>query len=382
MKFHEDLIDGQFYQLTSAARRGDAAVVKMLLDRSQSKGIEARDPDDRTILGVAAKWGHAISVAVLLDFGADIEATDRWDCTALWVAARYGHTQTAALLLDRGANIETKTARHPLPSSPLLAAMRGRHYDTALLLVQRGADPNTFDLYHQTPLYLAVRNQNQALIKALLDRGADLHLRTRSQSYPLFCAVIQNNITMVHILLEAKGSPNLIGSSGYYKGQMPIVIAMHKGYTAIATLLLEYGAYPGRAWKPRDHYSWRWNPLQGWSARSPLLMTVILHIPRKGPWMEQMATMLIENGADSNSIDDDGNTPFFCAMITRNVAMMQLLCKFGADVYGIRNGRTVLEWARIIADPAIDAFLGEKGIHEKCTNDPDDINHDVWKPSP
>lgn len=62
-----------------------------------------------TPLHVAAKWGKANMVALLLDRGANIEAKTRDGLTPLHCAARSGHEQVVDMLLERGAPISAKT---------------------------------------------------------------------------------------------------------------------------------------------------------------------------------------------------------------------------------------------------------------------------------
>jgi uncharacterized protein len=64
---------------------------------------QKRDTLDADLLQAARK-GDTASVERLLKKGANIEAKDQGDWTALAVAANYGHADTVKLLLENGAD--------------------------------------------------------------------------------------------------------------------------------------------------------------------------------------------------------------------------------------------------------------------------------------
>src|ERR671912_406453 len=56
----------------------------------------------------AARKGDAAEVKALLDKGADVNAKFRYGATALFKAAERGHTEVVRLLLERGADVKVK----------------------------------------------------------------------------------------------------------------------------------------------------------------------------------------------------------------------------------------------------------------------------------
>eukprot|EP01035_Chromulina_nebulosa_P069312 gene69312-biopygen15067 len=143
--------------LHQAANRGHCTTVTLLLDNGadiQAKGNEGLTALDittsapictllrvhktgSTALHWAAGYGHAVTVTLLLDRGADIEAKDENGWTALHDAAGNGHAATVTLLLDRGADIEAKNEDG---STTLHDAAGNGHAATVTLLLDRGAD--------------------------------------------------------------------------------------------------------------------------------------------------------------------------------------------------------------------------------------------------
>ncbi len=95
------LMAGCATPLDSAARKGDIAAVKNLLDKGTD--VNARNG---SALGAAASIGRADVVKLLLDRGADVNAAGgNMGWTALSSAAWHAHTDIVNLLIDRGADI-------------------------------------------------------------------------------------------------------------------------------------------------------------------------------------------------------------------------------------------------------------------------------------
>lgn len=76
-----------------------------------AKPAAAPDPAKQALneqLYEAARKGDAAEVRALLDKGADVDAKFRYGATALFKAAERGHTEVVKLLLERGADAKVK----------------------------------------------------------------------------------------------------------------------------------------------------------------------------------------------------------------------------------------------------------------------------------
>jgi uncharacterized protein len=129
---------GKADALSEAARKGDAAAVKTLLDEGVDVNTKFRY--NRTALSFAADRGHVEVVKLLLERGADVTVKDTfYGATALtWAVSPAGdrtpkHTEVVGLLLDRG-----KYSSADL-SAALQAATRQKLSDVVLLLEKAGA---------------------------------------------------------------------------------------------------------------------------------------------------------------------------------------------------------------------------------------------------
>jgi ankyrin repeat protein len=127
--------------LSEAARKGDAAAVKKLLDEGVDVNTKFRY--NRTALSFAADRGNVDVVKVLLERGADVNVKDTfYSATALTWAISPAmdrkvpqHDEVVRLLVNSG-----KLSAEVL-SDGLAAATRSKQTETIALLEKAGAKP-------------------------------------------------------------------------------------------------------------------------------------------------------------------------------------------------------------------------------------------------
>jgi ankyrin repeat protein len=160
--------------------------------------IETRERQGPTVLAIAAEYGRADTVRLLLEHGADIAAAGLDGDGAVIEAARMGNVAKLKLLLERGADVRLKNealleaaafsiATIETPAAPPGAGENAEEHQgpedvpfpsldrvqTVTLLLEQGADIETRrDGDGSTPVRLAASHGNAALVKALLDKGA------------------------------------------------------------------------------------------------------------------------------------------------------------------------------------------------------------------
>ena len=124
--------------LSDAARKGDAAAVKKLLDEGVDVNTKFRY--DRTALSFAADRGHVDVVKVLLDRKADVTIKDTfYSATPLTWAVNPAmdrtpkHTEVVRLLLEHGGYSQEAL------NAALQAATRAKLDDVVVLLQKAGA---------------------------------------------------------------------------------------------------------------------------------------------------------------------------------------------------------------------------------------------------
>ena len=119
-------------ELVEAVYSGNTARVEQLLRQGAEVNVEQKN--GWTVLMSAAHGGHAETVQLLIDAGADMA---KYGDTALMLALR--DTETTKALLAAGADVN---AKHEDGFTPLLLAARGGQAETVKLLIKAGADVN------------------------------------------------------------------------------------------------------------------------------------------------------------------------------------------------------------------------------------------------
>ena len=117
----------------------------------------------------AARKGDAATVKKLLDEGVDVNTKFRYNATALFYACDHGHLEVVKVLLDRGAAMDLKDTYYGF--SPLALATgpaqkkKPEHTEIAKLLIAKGAPGK------ETALGTALQSGDKALAKFILDSG-------------------------------------------------------------------------------------------------------------------------------------------------------------------------------------------------------------------
>lgn len=220
--------------LLKAARAGDAERVKALL-QADPRLLVARDPMGNTALIMAVNSGHDALAELLFDAGVEpglhesaaigdsrrvraaldrdplqLDADSPEGFTPLALAAHFGHADVMRLLIDGGADLN-RVATHRIAVTPLHAALFGRQIEAARLLIERGADITLArggtgsQRAGWTPLHYAAGMGFGELVLPLLDRGADPSRPDQDGKTPLAVA-IETNHPEIADLLRSRGA--------------------------------------------------------------------------------------------------------------------------------------------------------------------------------
>ncbi|XP_059176228.1 ankyrin-3-like [Physella acuta] len=195
--------------------------------------------------------------------------------------------------------------------------------EVAELLISSGANPNNVDFTGQTALKTAFRNscKNFDLIKLLLEKGADVNHKPCLGERVLNVAVYEGNLDLVKLLLQHKAEVNLSNKCGnteyctdecsrFGRFTEPLVIsAANQGNMEIMKALMKHGI----------------DLDVEFNETNALLTSVDKND-------EPMYTLLIENGAELDSFNSNGETALFMAAKSGNLGLARLLIMHGADV--------------------------------------------------
>ena len=108
----------------------------------------------------------------------DINAHSDDGWTPLHLAAFFGHAKIVELLLAHGADTAARST-NPTANTPLHAALAANQKIVAGLLIGHGADVNAADGGGWRPLHLAAANNNLDALKTLVAQGADVGAANR-----------------------------------------------------------------------------------------------------------------------------------------------------------------------------------------------------------
>jgi ankyrin repeat protein len=111
----------------------------------------------------AARKGDVATVKALLDKGANVNARFRYGTTALFKAAERGHTEVVKLLLERGADVTVKDTFYG--ATAMTWALENKHVEVVRALLEKSAE-SVDDV-----LLTGARGGDAALVRIALDRG-------------------------------------------------------------------------------------------------------------------------------------------------------------------------------------------------------------------
>jgi ankyrin repeat protein len=146
-------------------------VSAMLLILSAGAGLAQSTPpgEQADALADAARKGDAAVVKKLLDEGVDVNTKYRYGATALSYACDRGHLDVVKLLLDRGADVNVKDSFYG--ATPLIWAVtpamgrKPQHPEIVRLLLQHGAQGK------EQALMGAISAPDAATTRVILDGG-------------------------------------------------------------------------------------------------------------------------------------------------------------------------------------------------------------------
>jgi len=150
----------------------------------------------------AARKGDAAAVKKLLDEGVDVNTKFRYGATAIFYACDHGHVEVVKVLLDKGADLNLKDTFYGF--TPLALALgpaqkkKPEHTEIVKLLIAKGAPGK------ELALNSAIQSGDASLAKIVLNSGG---LAAGTLSDALDWAKSQNKPEMVALLEQAGAKP-------------------------------------------------------------------------------------------------------------------------------------------------------------------------------
>jgi len=275
-------------ELLEATTKGDGAKIKNLLDRNAS--VNTKDKDGITPLMRAAHGGHIEAVKLLIGKGADVNAAEKDGYSVLIVTESMpfsSQIEIVKLLIERGANVNAKSRNG---WTALMEAAKGHNYLRKSLI----------DKGHKDVALVPTE-----FAKLLIEKGADVNAKDSVGRTALLIAAGAGQTETVALLIK-KGSD--------------VRAKDISGNTALMYLLTGFASLGTRISKGE--------------------LKDCAMIPT------EIATLLIDRGADVNEKSEVGSTPLMVAADMGHANTVRFLLSRGADVNAKnRSGMTAMKFA-------------------------------------
>lgn len=309
--------------LLEAARDGNMAQALDLLEAGADANTlpDADDPDQRTLLTLAALHPDTRLLRALIAHGAEINHVHR-GVTALLAVARDGcmsRAEAVMVLLANGADVdatdgEGNTALHHA----------ARHTDLAVAadLIDAEAAPNPVNHHGLTPLAVACRAANWKMAGWLLQHGAKPQIDESEPALVAAAGIADDDPAGTRLLLERKARVNAATA----QGRTALMTASLEGHTLIAQCLLDARADTAVA----DRHG----------------ITALMEAARHGA--TDIVHALIDAGADISPRDRHGRDALILACLSSraSAATVSALIDAGADPHaGDADGQSALDCA-------------------------------------
>jgi ankyrin repeat protein len=335
----------------TAARTGNADVVRILLDRGVDPNA-SESTNGETALMWAAAENHPEAAKMLISRGAKLNArskaleykTDRFGLegvltilprgywTPLMFAAREGSVAAARVLAEAGGDLNLTD---PDGATALVLATINSHYDTAALLVDKGADPNIADSAGMAALYAAVDMNTLPEVFGRPPRRSTDELSGLDLIKKLLAHGANPNAQLKTPTLYRAHTP---GERNLGEGCTPLMRAARNGDASAMRLLLAAGADPSM--QQKNHTS---------------AMMFAAGLGRGlGTFADEFATesqmidavkVLLEQRVDLNVANDAGQTALHFAALSMD-SVVELLVLNGANIGATdKQNRTPLDMA-------------------------------------
>jgi Ankyrin repeats (many copies) len=216
-------------------------------------------------------------------------------------------------------------------------------------------------------IHLAIAEGKIDVLRLLIERGANLNVRNADGRLPLHDCFELNHDDFAKILLDAGAVPDVCTAAAYgmhdqlqqilrgdsgnandlTTGNSPLGWAAFGHQPKSATILFQHGAVADCP--PYDSYAW-----------GPAAMVASIDVAR----------ILLEQGANPNWRDEEGNTPIHRVVRSRIVLdptkFIKVLLEFGADA-SVRNreGRTPLDEALLQTGKNAETYFPVRPIAPK-----------------
>ena len=285
--------------LAQAVEHGDRDTARMLLRRHVD--VNKPEADGTTALHWAVQADDLELITDLVRAGANVKATNRYGVQPITLAATNGSVNAVGALLKAGADPNTVTSGgEPV----LMTAARAGNVDTLNLLIGRGANVNAHEKWFgETALMWAAAENHGDAVRALVAAGADKNARSTVLDPPV-------------LEFPRSGGPNSPFPRG---GWTPLMFAARQGAIDAARALADLGADLDATALPQTDVTL--TPADLTAAAHGVGTTAMVYAIINAHY--ELATMLLEKGADPSISDIAGMAALYAAVDMNSMQWVQ-----------------------------------------------------------
>jgi len=328
--------------LHTAAIGGDQRTVELLCKAGAS--VAALNNEKRTPLHNCGITGNAKVAAALIQQGAAVDGADAEGCTPLMRAVMKNHAEVARVVLDHGANPDVVVQTGDTPLYPLFIAAMNGYDDVVRVLLDKGVNVAAKVPGSASPVDAAKHKGHEAAAKMIAaaikkKKAAEKDASTAAKE----AEGLWQRIVQAVAQRDSDGLQTLVNGKHFASLSLDarLLAACALGDAKIAREMLQAGADPNKPCK------------EGFDGVTPLVMTV--GVSRS----VEVASLLIDAGADVNDEWSEDTTPIFETTADQFYDLAKLLVTRGANVnVRMGNGLTPLMFAaRNGASKCVELFL-------------------------
>lgn len=303
------------------AINGPSTLLEAML---HERPLQASNSDGNTLLHLLAIKGDTISIAKVLEAGANPQAKNKDGKSALDIAYQrpnsLSHALSAEELVKKGTLSSNSSFSYFAP------AVLGSNYNIRL---QDGL----------TPLHLASREGHTGFVRLLFQRNIDINIKSASGTNALHEACRTGQLGVIRLLIQEGIDVQARDAKG--NTALHIVMPLENRLQSIQ-LLLANGADPNIK---DDH------------GDSPLHICIDLNLGI------DVARVLLENGTDIGIRNTEGKSVLHSAIANERHEYINLLLEYGADIFAAdTNGTSPLDMAIKQDSQALSLLINERTV--------------------